>query len=574
MKYPTVQNQVRRFQIRMTEKADFFEALKMLNLANVPTEAPRSRHPKNGPVSSQTTSTHRPAGNASQPVHAMIPPLRPDEITAPTLGTTSTEHRKYPLTLWPSTAPVTGFKNLDAVLPPVRQLPFMVSEHNSTSSAKQNALATTSIPKLAGQPPQKLPPPSPKTDKCEVRARSNYIQEHEATDISHDRQNTGLLSSEVLDRSKADDIDTQVLFSKLEARRSRSSKKKQDYAAPPSKKTHPQPGVTPPPQSKGRNFRCDHCRTKKQKCDKLPDDVEGRCRPCLDTNRECTYKLVSELKSFSQTNTTTGNVVLSSKSKDTSSQAVQPKRVLRSNKALLSQTHSSLLEKDAQVKSFIAPTEAGTVIKRSTESHDTTLRKRIRTTGQKSATTAAKISQPSKTTGRRQQVLKTSKKSAKPKPTSRITLPFHPYSDGTTTTEDTDDLDRPTRSRVPLAETPNPRVHHAVIRSDCPTYSDLSEPQHEQDNNAQVANQQLSSEEHHSAIEDLSRPTKDPHNSRPNSRNPSCDMALSAFTKLEENARTEGYVTMLRHAIQSDKFLQVCKDLDKIWQAQIATSKI
>lgn len=173
-----------------------------------------------------------------------------------------------PHELRPSTAPVHEQRDLNKDLPPERSLPFQTSRSTN---------------------PNPWPAKSRKVSKD-----SDKVNQHAATDLSeHDYGPTGGKPGKSTDHVVAKDIDTQLLFAKVEA------KKKSKNRGMSKTKTKRNPAVgsqaRAPANKSMRNISCLSCRSKKRKCERDPDNADGMCVPCASKGQKCSFVTDTDL---------------------------------------------------------------------------------------------------------------------------------------------------------------------------------------------------------------------------------------------------------------------------------------
>lgn len=162
-----------------------------------------------------------------------------------------------------STAPVHGRFDMKADLPPERPLPFGVKRDKHPISKSTSAQATT---------------------KKQKQADSYH---HAAVSLSEHKPTSPKRKGE--EQLHAEEIDTQLLLAKVEARKSNSSKR-QKSSAPPAKQTIKQNSQTATVVRKPRrNIRCLPCRSKRCKCERDPENPDGACVPCVTAGKKCSF---------------------------------------------------------------------------------------------------------------------------------------------------------------------------------------------------------------------------------------------------------------------------------------------
>lgn len=174
-----------------------------------------------------------------------------------------------PHELRPSTAPVHEQRDFDKDLPPERSLPFETSRSTN---------------------PKPMPAKSRK-----VSRDSDKVTQRAAADLSeHDYETTGGKSGKSTDHIVAKDIDTQLLFAKVEAKKLMSKNRGMSKT-----KTKHNPAIgsqaRAPANKSMRNISCLSCRSKRRKCERNPDNPDGMCVPCASKGQKCSFVTDTDL---------------------------------------------------------------------------------------------------------------------------------------------------------------------------------------------------------------------------------------------------------------------------------------
>lgn len=450
---------------------------------------------------------------------------------------------------------------LDSGLPAQRKLPFESANRTDTSlhedrtvplheslKRRQGQLSTTQIPSFA-----KTHGSGEGGDKRDIII-------------------SGQLSTKSGRSREAQDIDTQLLLSRAAAKQTNRSGNVQNSASKMTIATSVQPATLVSSARVGsRNYRCDDCRTSKRKCEKIPDDPEGRCQHCLNSGKECNFELLNQLKSFSQTSASVKPAEVESAFDNDNYKESQSTRVLRSQSQALSES-SRVRAKVPRTTKFVPGPKIhrGTKRRASHASIKSTKRTRRHSEGSTSPRPPkqAQTSDSGRTSYGTNQV-----RALKIKRQPERVL----HSDASTMTADSGDLDPPVvlQRRFQKANT---KAVKSKLTSDCPTYSELSEQVDvvQEHASANLANEAGPCHKGNTLYRNVQT---DPDVSLPRpSDQKDCrvksSISLAEFSQLSEDARNIQLDEFVKDAIMSDDFLALCKMLDERWQTQLVTSRI
>ncbi|KAK5956864.1 hypothetical protein OHC33_002353 [Knufia fluminis] len=192
----------------------------------------------------------------------------------------------------PSTAPIVVPRSLDADLPPQRELPFATRNEHTVADEPQPFHRA-----VMNDTPTKLN----RYDNDEKQAQAQTP----AQSTSHRpaaAQTTEHMNGVVVEASKtlaigklrAEDIDTQKLLDRVAARRSNSTKKEPDSKPAAKVLPAPQSQTRKSSQKRRRPLRCTHCRSKRIKCGFNDDNPDGACQPCIEAERPCSFVAETE----------------------------------------------------------------------------------------------------------------------------------------------------------------------------------------------------------------------------------------------------------------------------------------
>lgn len=449
-----------------------------------------------------------------------------------------------------STAPVRIATPLTFGLPPQRELPFQMSGRKLASSNPVRSEPISALPKKVLESPPK--------------AKAPFSTRLETTDTPLSE----LRNEKPVERRSAKDIDTQLLLSKVADRKIRSdSKLSIPIKIRPVENTVQSTSKDVSSQIKAHNYRCDSCRKSHRKCDKIVDDSSQRCRPCLQSGKECTYELLSRLKSFSRVSASTqlSRGVIASQNEHQSQR----------NTGMIPRSQSRALSDLSQVLASRKTVSAGAVgIKRKAESAVNENVKRSKTMETRIEHDLSR--QPQKSQGLREPVRPSAQVPTRTSKTIVLPQMHALQSDATTMTADSADLDPPVAGRRSFIKA-NTKAVKSKLTSDCPTYSELSEQHDPVQNRAPVTldahpDSAAVSPHDHACPTRVSTPVAEADRNQVNDR--LCKGSLSEFSKLPDETKNEYLDDFIREAILSDDFLALCKMLDRRWQAQLVTNRI
>lgn len=361
-------------------------------------------------------------------------------------------------------------------------------------------------------------------------------------------------------RENADDIDTQEVLTKANARLAKSLLDQKSGSltviAP-----------TPKPKKSRRLVKCLQCRSSRKKCERDGELPDGSCKPCLMAGKQCSF--VSDAKFENSSDQVKKDTVCDDRSRVESEVEARPlRRSLRHTRVAEHETvgatsiHSrkSATKKDT---SKIVVLNLSHNLKSNGDSKIAPQRQESSKISHDSPVSVAPDSGMSRVSTARSTDLKTIRSiNSNQSPTSLVDLPIDARSDITTATVTTDDLDtRKSNSmirqkrKLSALEDPNtpyvrPKPARVEVRKD-----DLS--CHEADKTVDPLQQ--SSIPNQNEI--------DPKASTDNS------ITLSSFFKMDHTEQSRALDEFFTEKIQDDNFLSFCKILQDRYEPGLFANK-